>query len=34
MDKCIGSKITVLLKDDGEIEGVLKGFDEFYSRFD
>eukprot|EP01040_Poterioochromonas_malhamensis_P002897 gene2897-3082_t len=29
IDKCIGSKIWVILKNDKEIVGTLRGFDEF-----
>jgi len=29
MDKCIGSKIWVLMKGQKEIVGTLKGFDDF-----
>jgi U6 snRNA-associated Sm-like protein LSm5 len=29
IDKCIGSKIWILMKNDKEIVGTLRGFDEY-----
>jgi len=29
VDKCIGSRIWVLMKNDREVVGTLRGFDEF-----
>ncbi|MES1918389.1 hypothetical protein MHBO_000360 [Bonamia ostreae] len=31
IDKCVGSKIWVLLKDQNEVIGTLKGFDEYFN---
>ena len=31
MDKCIGSKIHIIMKNDKEIVGTLLGFDDFVS---
>jgi len=31
VDKCIGSKIHIIMKNDKEIVGTLLGFDEFVS---
>jgi hypothetical protein len=33
IDKCIGSKIHVIMKGDKEIVGILRGFDEYVSKF-
>ena len=32
MDKCIGSRIWVIMKDEKEFTGTLTGFDEFVSK--
>lgn len=32
MDKCIGSKIHIIMKNDKEIVGTLKGFDDYISK--
>jgi U6 snRNA-associated Sm-like protein LSm5 len=29
VDKCVGSRIWIIMKDDSEICGILKGYDEF-----
>ncbi len=29
IDKCVGSRIWVLMKGEREVEGVLRGFDDF-----
>ena len=31
LDKCIGSKVWILMKNDKEIVGTLCGFDDFFS---
>ena len=31
LDKCINQDVWVLMKGDSEVEGTLRGFDEFYS---
>lgn len=31
VDKCIGSKIWILMKEEREIVGVLRGFDDYLS---
>jgi len=33
IEKCIGSKIWVLMKSDKEFVGYLRGFDDFVSKF-
>ncbi|UXI22621.1 hypothetical protein NH340_JMT08564 [Sarcoptes scabiei] len=33
IDKCIGSKIHIIMKNDKEIVGTLLGFDDFVSKF-
>jgi len=32
LDKCIGSRIWILMRDNKEIEGTLCGFDDFFSK--
>jgi len=32
VDKCIGSRIWVLMKNDKELVGILRGFDDFLSK--
>ena len=32
IDKCIGSKIWILMKEDREIVGILRGFDDYLSK--
>jgi len=34
VDKCIGSKIHIIMKNDKEIVGTLLGFDDFVSILD
>eukprot|EP01016_Furgasonia_blochmanni_P051155 TRINITY_DN800_c0_g1_i11.p2 TRINITY_DN800_c0_g1~~TRINITY_DN800_c0_g1_i11.p2 ORF type:complete len:100 (-),score=8.22 TRINITY_DN800_c0_g1_i11:202-501(-) len=31
LDKCIGSKIWIMMKNDKEIVGILRGFDDFFN---
>ena len=32
IDKCIGSKIWILMKEEREIVGILRGFDDYLSK--
>jgi U6 snRNA-associated Sm-like protein LSm5 len=33
MDKCIGSKVWVIMKSEKEVCGILRGFDEYFRIF-
>jgi U6 snRNA-associated Sm-like protein LSm5 len=33
LDKCIGSRLWVIMKDEKEVAGTLTGFDDFVSKF-
>ncbi len=32
LDKCIGSKVWIIMKTDKEVAGVLRGFDEYFRK--
>jgi U6 snRNA-associated Sm-like protein LSm5 len=33
LDKCIGNKVWVIMKSDKEVVGTLRGFDEYFRKF-
>ena len=33
IDKCIGSQVWILMREDREISGILRGFDDYFSIF-
>jgi U6 snRNA-associated Sm-like protein LSm5 len=33
MDKCIGNKVWVIMKNEKEVSGFLRGFDEYFRNF-
>ncbi len=32
LDKCIGSKVWIIMKSDKEVVGVLRGFDDYFRK--